>query len=301
MEESEFFEGGDRMRVDSVEFEESLSSTTMVSLNSMVWDGSVVRQSAHSIGFDPDEYGMTKISVVGDGPVVSNNNLGGGTLSDLEILGMSNIYPEALSVVVPNGASPFSIASSMVMREEMLLKRMLDGSRIDGEIREDWIDDHNERVNMVDLHLSGIIDKIGCTSQIYDPSCCPLILFDSPLIASQKAPMIRRTDIMTNQRFPDAMVTSKGKRCRMYSFPNSPYDHNHPNISEIPKGADEAPEFFSVYVIEPSSLYMIESAPMQSGGMPENDSISIIMWVVGFLVKANGKVHRIKVFRGDRR
>jgi len=284
------------MRIDTVEFEDALSSGTMVPVMTLVEAGSVVRQSSYRVQFNPGDDGMTRHVVQGARSAICNNQLGGSSLVNVGGVGEIHLLPEAMSIAVTTETPAQMIASLMCMREEVLLKRILDGSNIENEGEMEWTPDHDEMIDRLDEDLTQILKMIGCQSSNYSPGCCPLILFDAPMLASDRAPMIRRMD-ESGHRLPDAMATVDDRRCRMYSFPGIVKPSARMSISI--HGVDERTESMNLYVIEPRSIYMLTSDAMHAT-FPLKENTGIITWITGFSIPFNRRIHRIKVTKPEK-
>lgn len=274
------------MNVDKIEFEEALSVEEWEPIEPLVEMSSIVRQSAVRFAFDPGDDGLTRYDLDDMEDVICQNQFGGSSREDVENEHIF-MHPNALSVVFRD--IPPTILSSMIsMKEEISLKRFLDGANLDNEILIEY-SNRDKMMNEIDKRLSRILKDIGCSSNSYAPHHCPLILFDAAMLTSSS--IIRKFSMMGN-RIPDAMASVEDHKCPMFAFPGFFKKQGTLFSSE---GVDDAPEFMSMYVFESESLHMMTSNIMWSKFLDFEDDLGMVSWVTGFVIPFVEKVHRIKV------
>lgn len=113
------------MNVDKIEFEEALSVEEWEPIDPLVEMSSIVRQSAVRFAFNPGDDGLTRYDLDDMEDVICQNQFGGSSREDVENEHIF-IHPNALSEIFRD--IPPTILSSMIsMKEEISLKRFLDG------------------------------------------------------------------------------------------------------------------------------------------------------------------------------
>ena len=271
------------MRIDSVEFGDSMSSDPNQLLMDRVTMASVLRQNFIMVPFLPSgSFGETMGDIRGAKIVIKNNDLGGSSL--LEVDETVNIIPELLSVNVNWDSTPYQ----MGMKEETLLKRILDGSSFHHDYEfpvtfENFEDFENDLDDAIKTTVNGIF--------CIDHEKNPLVLFDPPMLNVGA----RSYNTPDGKRDPDAIweIGTSGSThpLEMFAFP-SMFAEEHQVI-----GQDDSPPFLNMYIIEPDSIYMTSSGSnyVEIFGDDDLNKVGYIIWTVGFVIPFGRRVHRIRV------